>query len=360
MLWYRTLGEGTSAIAVDSGRLYTMYRKATGFWQPFTQDEEVVVCLNAKTGRTVWEYAYPAPFRPETAGGGNGPHAMPVVTDTMVFTAGVNGVLHALDKSTGRPIWRRDLRTEFGGTEMGYGYSSHPLVYIENLIVMAGGARSALLSLRQTDGSVVWRGHGFKNSNSSPVLARWGGREVVLAWSVDGLLAADPVNGRKLWMVENQSRLGLPIVTPVWSGDGRVFVSSAYDGARMIRDGQVEWSRETLRVYYSTVFLEGKTIYTSIGVAGPCPLSAIDASTGRILWQSREFSRAQLLKAGRVWVAAGEDGSIGIVRLSPERMEVLAKARPLTEPARTPPSLAGQVLYLRDRQKVLALDLSRN
>lgn len=285
---------------------------------------------------------------------------MPVVTDTQVFTAGVNSVLSAFDKATGRLIWRRDLRAEFGGTEMGYGYSSHPLAYKSNLIVMAGGANSALLSLRQVDGGIVWKGHKFKNSNSSPVLARWKGREVVLAWSVDGLLVADPADGSKLWIVENQSRLGLPVVTPVWSDDGRVFVSSAYDGARMIREGKVEWSRETLRVYYSTVFLEGKTIFASIGVTGPCPLSAIDASTGKMLWQSREFSRAQLLKVGQVWIASGEDGSIGIARLSPERLELLAKARLLSEPARTPPSLAGRVLYLRDRQKVLALDLSRN
>jgi outer membrane protein assembly factor BamB len=357
ILWQRALGEGTSAIAVDGSRLYTMYRRPAAFWQVGRNDEEVVVCLDAETGKTIWEFAYPAPFRPETVGGGSGPHAMPIVTDTLVFTAGVNSVLQGFDKQTGRVLWRRDLRADFGATEMGYGYSSHPLAYKGNLIVMSGGANSALLSLRQTDGGVVWKRHGFKNSNSSPVLARWQNRDVVLAWNVDGLLAADPNDGTKLWTIPNPTRLGLPVVMPLWDGDGRVFLSSAYDGARMIKDGQILWSQEKLRVYYTTVIREGETLYASIGVTGPCPLTAIDASTGKVRWQSREFGRAHLLKAGNVWVVAGEDGTVALARLSPTRVEVLAKTRLLSEPARTPPSLGGRVLYLRDRQRVLALDL---
>jgi hypothetical protein len=49
------LGEGTSAIAVDRSRLYTMYRQPAAFWQVGRDDEEVVVCLDAETGKTVRE-----------------------------------------------------------------------------------------------------------------------------------------------------------------------------------------------------------------------------------------------------------------------------------------------------------------
>ena len=46
-LWSRPLGEGYSAILVDGGRLYTMYRSG---------EKEAVVCLDAGTGETVWEH----------------------------------------------------------------------------------------------------------------------------------------------------------------------------------------------------------------------------------------------------------------------------------------------------------------
>src|SRR5262245_31322606 len=55
-IWQRELGEGYSAIAAERGMLFTLYRKG---------DDEVVVALDATTGRTVWEYSYAAPFSPE-------------------------------------------------------------------------------------------------------------------------------------------------------------------------------------------------------------------------------------------------------------------------------------------------------
>ena len=50
-LWKRDLGEGYSAILVDGNRLYTMHR---------TDGQEGVVALDARTGKTVWDYRYAA------------------------------------------------------------------------------------------------------------------------------------------------------------------------------------------------------------------------------------------------------------------------------------------------------------
>ena len=53
-LWERKLGDGYSAIAVEDGILYTGYRKG---------GDDVVIALEAATGKTIWEYSYPAPFK---------------------------------------------------------------------------------------------------------------------------------------------------------------------------------------------------------------------------------------------------------------------------------------------------------
>src|ERR1041384_8557911 len=52
-LWQRELGEGYSAIAAEGGMLFTMYRKG---------ENEVVIALDAATGKTIWEYGYAAPL----------------------------------------------------------------------------------------------------------------------------------------------------------------------------------------------------------------------------------------------------------------------------------------------------------
>ena len=122
-LWERELGEGYSAIAVRGDTLYTMYRRDAAAWQIFTSDQEIVVALDARTGRTKWEFAYDVRFRSDQ---GSGPHVMPQVSGDLVFSVGATGKLHALEASTGKLVWKRDLGEEFGATTRLFGYSSHP------------------------------------------------------------------------------------------------------------------------------------------------------------------------------------------------------------------------------------------
>ena len=48
-LWSRVLGAGYSGIVVEDDRLYTMYREG---------NHEVVICLDARSGDTIWESRY--------------------------------------------------------------------------------------------------------------------------------------------------------------------------------------------------------------------------------------------------------------------------------------------------------------
>src|SRR5713226_10115861 len=59
--WSRGLGEGHSSILVDDGRLYTQYRPLGVMSVVRRSQEEAIIALEAATGRTVWEFKYPAP-----------------------------------------------------------------------------------------------------------------------------------------------------------------------------------------------------------------------------------------------------------------------------------------------------------
>ena len=56
-LWTRPLGEGHSAILVESGRLYTHVPPAR--WRRPAQPGRIVAALDAATGKTIWEYSTP-------------------------------------------------------------------------------------------------------------------------------------------------------------------------------------------------------------------------------------------------------------------------------------------------------------
>ena len=104
--WRRPLGEGYSAIAAKGNGLYTMYRK---------DDKDVVIALNAATGKTLWEHAYVAPpHEGNTDRFGTGPNATPLVLDDRVITLGFTGIMQCLDLTSGKPIWSHDFVKDFG------------------------------------------------------------------------------------------------------------------------------------------------------------------------------------------------------------------------------------------------------
>ena len=108
-LWSRPLGEGHSAVLFEKGRLYTMHRVG---------DDEIVICLDATNGNTLWETAY----RSEYEGlrqYGTGPRSTPLIVGDLIFTVGVTGRMHALEKSDGKILWSQDLwGDQFAGQTM--------------------------------------------------------------------------------------------------------------------------------------------------------------------------------------------------------------------------------------------------
>src|SRR5215510_10390138 len=87
-LWTRALGEGHSAIAVDGGRLYTMYRPLGMLSMVRRSEEKIVAAIDANTGKTIWEHKYSSPTSGVDYSEGAGPHSTPLVTGDRVYATG--------------------------------------------------------------------------------------------------------------------------------------------------------------------------------------------------------------------------------------------------------------------------------
>ena len=133
-LWSRPLGEGYSTVIADEATLYTMYRE---------EPDEIVVALAASSGETRWEHRYPAPLLEDMDYGywlrqaGPGPYATPLLVGDRLYSVGVTGAFHALDKKTGEILWSHALDREFAMS--GYrGYASSPIACGDNVILPVG------------------------------------------------------------------------------------------------------------------------------------------------------------------------------------------------------------------------------
>ena len=369
-LWSRALGEGYSGIAVEGKRIYTAYNGGrSSIVGALLGRRMVVTALDANTGQTIWEHTYNSSFSNAGAELGDGPYAMPQVVGGRLVSVDGAAFMYSLDKQTGAPAWSHDLHSEFGGSSMQFGYSSHAVPYKGTLIAMVGGPRAALVSLKQSDGSVVWARHNFPNSHSSPLLINVDGQDQVIALMGQQVVGLNPATGALLWQHPHPTQYDLAISTPVWGPDNVLVVSSSYDGGtRALHLTQAGgkttvkqlWHNPRVRVHFGTIIRIDDTLYASSGHDGPAPITAVDVKTGNVLWNSgREFAKSQLLLADGKLIVLDQDGVLALALPSRDGLKVLSKVQLLERLAWTPPTLVGTRLYLRDRKNLMALDLGR-
>jgi outer membrane protein assembly factor BamB len=358
VMWKRPLGEGYSGTAVENGVLYTMYGKPR---------QEVVLAADAESGKTLWEHSTAMAFQSDAPEMGNGPYSTPLIVGTRLFTTGVDGRLQCLDKKTGKVLWTQQLWTDHQGSRLAYGYASSPIAFRETVIVPVGGRGKSIMAFQQADGKVAWSRHDFGNVYSSPILIDLGGLEQ-LALVMDGaIVGVNPHNGDLQWQAPFRADYSIAVATPLWGPDNLMFVSAEYNaGAKVLelrRNGQQTsatelWSSNRLRLHHGNAMRVGEAIYFSSGGKGSqAILSAVDARSGKILWQERSIEKATFVWADRKLITLDQAGTLMIAYPSPQGFKIATKAELLTSLSWTPPALVGTRLYLRDRKTLMAVDL---
>jgi len=371
ILWSRPLGTGHSAILVDEGRLFTMYRVGNGrAKQGPWEAEELVIALDARTGETIWEYRYPSNI--EDFNFGAGPHSTPIVVGDRLFTIGTNKQLHAFDKRTGKVLWSHDLVKEFNAPTLlirpivKAGYGCSPLAFGDTILCSVGGPGQSVMAFRQSDGAVAWKNGDFLTSEAAPILIELAGRQQLVIFGGGTVQGMDPSSGKVLWSHPHDPGNDLNCGTPLWGGDDILFLSSAYKaGSRAIRLRQEGdqtlpeelWFNARVRFMFLSSLRIGDTLYGTAGDFGPAFLTAIDVKTGETLWQRRGFGRASLLQAGGKTIILDEDGDLALATMTPEGVTIHSEAKVFDTTSWTVPTLVGTTLYGRDREKIVALDL---
>ena len=358
-LWSRELGDGYSTILVEGDRLYTMYRSG---------DEEAVVCLDAGTGETIWEQRYDHdPHENHVTQFGIGPRATPLISGDRIYTIGVAGLMHSIDKSNGEILWSQDLWGEdFGGNRLPHGYASSPVEYGNTVIVLVGAPGKSIVALDKQDGSVVWQSLSFANSYATPKILEVAGQKQLITFMAKELIGIDPSNGELLWSYPLANQFEQNINPPTLVDGKYLFLSSLQAGSRGLEltrgeDGKTRveelWSTRKIQFYHVTSVADGDYVYGTSGGRSPAFMSAINVKTGEIPWRRRGFAKANTVYAdGRV-IVLDEDGKLYLTTATPEGMTIHSEAEILNRVAWTAPTIVGKTMYIRDKVNIMALDL---
>ncbi|MEI6871970.1 MAG: PQQ-binding-like beta-propeller repeat protein, partial [Verrucomicrobiota bacterium] len=124
-VWRKKVGTGYSAPSVRGDTLVLHHRVG---------EAEIVEAMNASSGATLWRHSYPSHFV-DPFGYNNGPRCTPLLTNTLCYTFGAEGVLLCLNLQDGNVVWRRDTQSEFHVPEAFFGVGSTPILDGERLLV---------------------------------------------------------------------------------------------------------------------------------------------------------------------------------------------------------------------------------
>jgi len=355
VVWKRDLTGGYSTFAVAGGRLYTMTED---------QKQEIVLCLDANTGETVWEYRYAADYdkHPQLDQRfKGGPRSSPTLDGDCLYTIGTLGMLHCIDVKTGKPVWQADLLQMAGRTAPEFGYTHSPLISGDLLFVHPGGTKgNSLAALNRRDGSVVWKAEDDPIGYSTPVAIEHGGTQQVVFFTARGLVAVTPKEGKVLWRFDWKTNYDLNVATPIFAND-QVFLSSNYGrGAALVRlkagaNPEEVYRSAEMQNHFSTCVLWQGHLY---GFSND-RLRCMELATGQVKWDQRGFGRGSLVLADGHLIILGENGQLALAEATPAAYtEKAAPKAMLQGPCWNVPVLSNGKLYLRSENLLLAVDMT--
>lgn len=369
LIWNaENLGRGFSSLSIADGRIFTLGDR---------DGRQVVIALDLRSGKELWSAPLGDVWEPN---GYAGPRSTPTVDGRMLYVLGPHGDLVCLT-TAGREVWRRHMQRDFGGRmHSGWGYSESPLVDGQKLVVTPGGAEAGLVALDKTTGREIWRsplasfgGAGSDGAAySSIVVSNGGGVRQYIQLVGRGVIGVDALRGDFLWGYNRVANGTANIPTPLVNGD-YVFCSTGYGaGAALLKlagdgrggvDAQEVYflNGKTFQNHHGGMVMLGDYIYAGHGHNRGAPI-CLQWKTGKTVWRHNRGpgsgSAAVSFADGNLYFRF-QNGLMALIAATPDAYRELGTFQipDVEQPSWSHPVIAGGKLYLREQDALYCYDL---
>jgi len=353
-LWRHPVGAGWGSFSVVGSLTFTQEQRG---------ESEDVVCYEAETGKQVWVHHEAVKFDEPMAG--PGPRATPTIHDSKLYSLGATGLLNCLDALTGKPIWRREILKDANAKNIDWAMAGSPLIVGDAVIVNPGGKDGwGVVAYHRLTGEKLWSGGNDQASYAAPKFATLLETQQVLIFDGIGLAGHSLVDGKPLWKLEWSNGPKVNAIEPAVIDDQSLLIGSGYDrgGAlvKLARDGEqwkvsTAWTVKQFRLKFNAPIVRDGFAYGLDERVMVC----LDLRDGKVKWRNGRYGYGQILRVGDEIVVLSEEGSVAIVKASPERFEEVLKFPAITGKTWNHPVVCRDLLLVRNGEEAACFRLVR-
>ncbi|MGC1273602.1 MAG: PQQ-binding-like beta-propeller repeat protein [Planctomycetaceae bacterium] len=363
------IGDGFASVAIVGEMLYTTGNVKEG---------QAVTAVDLKSRKIVWQ-------TPITDGvpkhGYPGSRCTPTVDGDRLYVVSSNGGVACLDVTSGEVVWSKTFQSEYGSGEQSWGYGESPLIDGEVVVVTPGGSKALMVALDKSTGKELWRtpygnlGEAGKKEAgySSAVVSHAGGVKQYVQLTGKGAIGVQAADGKLLWSYNKVANGVAVIPTPVVKDD-YVFVSSGYGtGAALLKLTKAGNGVKAEEVYFlkandfqnhhGQMILHEGHIYAGRGHNKGFPV-CLELESGKVVWGDGERgpgggSAAVTFVDGHL-VFRYQDGVVALIEATPEEYRLKGTFTPeFTEGENwAHPVICNGKLYLRQKGRLMCFDVA--
>lgn len=304
LLWStKNLGRGYSSPTIVGDRIYI-----TG-----DVGEEVHLFGLDLTGRQLWTATNGASWKDPYPGA----RSTLTFSDGKLYHQNAHGHVTAFN-THGKELWSVDLLKTFGGANITWGMSECLLVDDRAVYTTAGGTDALLVALDKGTGKTIWKtpGNGENASYVSPALVEIAGRKFIVGCSSRSLYCVDAANGELKWTKPMPTAYSVIALPPAIIGDAVFMTAPHGKGGRLwkLLSGEEIW-HTTLDTCQGGVVRVGDKLIGSF-YPGRKGWAAVSTKSGEILYQQPDWVKGAPLFADNRLYALSEDGTMRIAEVA--------------------------------------------
>jgi outer membrane protein assembly factor BamB len=347
VLWTVAVGKGFGGPVVKDGKVYLLDR-----------DDKVgdtMRCFDLSNGKELWNFAYDAPGRVMFPGS----RSVPIVEGNNVYSCGHNGDVYCIDINTHKPVWNKNVWTDFGGKRLPiWAITQCPLIYGDLLIMLSQAPEAGVVAYNKSTGDVVWKTPNLVNeSYASPSVVKIDGKDhVVMVISstnpfgnrgapqtLGNVVGIEPLTGKILWEYK-QWKCHISVPSAVDAGDNKVLVVGGYElGATMIKvEKKADGSYGATELFTTEEFgdqtkppiLHNGYFYAQYGTNNRRDGLVCMSMDGKIMWKtgrSTNFNKGSMILVDGLILASDGAKTLYLIEPDPSGFKSLASSEVLAE-----------------------------